>query len=61
MLLYLSTHFTFVRFLFNDSEVKAFDSSQLAQECFGGEMTSTTYDTIADKFMDFSFERVCII
>ena len=25
--------------LFNDAEVKVFDSSQIAAECFGGEMT----------------------
>uniref|UniRef100_A0A182R156 ubiquitinyl hydrolase 1 n=1 Tax=Anopheles farauti TaxID=69004 RepID=A0A182R156_9DIPT len=28
-------------FLFNDAEVKLFDSSQIAAECFGGEMTNT--------------------
>ena len=27
------------RLLFNDAEVKPFDASQLAIECFGGEMT----------------------
>ena len=27
------------RFLFNDAEVKQFDPSQIATECFGGEMT----------------------
>lgn len=27
------------RYLFNDAEVKPFDSAQLASECFGGEMT----------------------
>lgn len=27
------------RYLFNDAEVKSFDSAQLASECFGGEMT----------------------
>ena len=26
-------------FLFNDAEVKPFDPSQIATECFGGEMT----------------------
>jgi ubiquitin carboxyl-terminal hydrolase 34 len=26
-------------FLFNDAEIKPFDSNQLATECFGGEMT----------------------
>jgi len=29
----------FYRYLFNDAEVKPFDSAQLASECFGGEMT----------------------
>lgn len=29
----------FYRYLFNDAEVKSFDSAQLASECFGGEMT----------------------
>ncbi|XP_037090627.1 ubiquitin carboxyl-terminal hydrolase puf-like, partial [Pollicipes pollicipes] len=42
---------------FNDAEVKPFDPSQLAGECFGGEMTSKTYDSITDKFLDFSFEK----
>ncbi|KAL0270091.1 UNVERIFIED_CONTAM: hypothetical protein PYX00_007611 [Menopon gallinae] len=44
-------------FLFNDAEVKPFDPNQLAAECFGGEMTSKTYDSVNDKFMDFSFEK----
>ncbi|CAH1793285.1 unnamed protein product [Owenia fusiformis] len=44
-------------YLFNDAEVKPFDPSQLAYECFGGEMTSKTYDSVTDKFMDFSFEK----
>nr|XP_027200113.1 ubiquitin carboxyl-terminal hydrolase 34-like [Dermatophagoides pteronyssinus] len=44
-------------FLFNDAEVKLFDKSQIATECFGGEMTSKTYDKINDKFLDFSFEK----
>uniref|UniRef100_A0A4W3GN70 Ubiquitin carboxyl-terminal hydrolase 34 n=1 Tax=Callorhinchus milii TaxID=7868 RepID=A0A4W3GN70_CALMI len=44
-------------FLFNDAEVKPFDSAQLASECFGGEMTTKTYDSVTDKFMDFSFEK----
>ncbi|KAL5008333.1 hypothetical protein ScPMuIL_013914 [Solemya velum] len=44
-------------FLFNDAEVKPFDPSQIASECFGGEMTSKTYDSVTDKFMDFSFEK----
>ncbi|KAK3093520.1 hypothetical protein FSP39_016701 [Pinctada imbricata] len=41
----------------NDAEVKPFDPSQIATECFGGEMTSKTYDSVTDKFMDFSFEK----
>uniref|UniRef100_A0A3P9L1X7 Ubiquitin carboxyl-terminal hydrolase 34 n=1 Tax=Oryzias latipes TaxID=8090 RepID=A0A3P9L1X7_ORYLA len=45
------------RYLFNDAEVKPFDSAQLASECFGGEMTTKTYDSVTDKFMDFSFEK----
>ncbi|XP_077522254.1 ubiquitinyl hydrolase 1 puf isoform X3 [Amblyomma americanum] len=44
-------------FLFNDAEVKPFDPSHIAAECFGGEMTSKTYDSVTDKFMDFSFEK----
>nr|KAG5696977.1 hypothetical protein BaRGS_008439 [Batillaria attramentaria] len=44
-------------FLFNDAEVKPFDQGQIAGECFGGEMTSKTYDSVTDKFMDFSFEK----
>ncbi|XP_066282190.1 ubiquitin carboxyl-terminal hydrolase 34-like isoform X3 [Branchiostoma lanceolatum] len=44
-------------YLFNDAEVKQFDSTQLASECFGGEMTTKTYDSVTDKFMDFSFEK----
>lgn len=44
-------------FLFNDAEVKQFDPSQIEAECFGGEMTSKTYDTIAEKYLDFSFEK----
>ncbi|XP_044746055.1 ubiquitin carboxyl-terminal hydrolase 34 isoform X3 [Coccinella septempunctata] len=44
-------------FLFNDAEVKPFDPNQIAAECFGGEVTSKTYDSVTDKFMDFSFEK----
>ncbi|XP_050545386.1 ubiquitin carboxyl-terminal hydrolase 34 [Daktulosphaira vitifoliae] len=44
-------------YLFNDAEVKLFDASQLAAECFGGEMTSKTYDSVTDKYMDLSFEK----
>ncbi|KAK2584981.1 hypothetical protein KPH14_008512 [Odynerus spinipes] len=44
-------------FLFNDAEVKPFDPNQIAAECFGGEMTSKTYDSVTEKFMDFSFEK----
>ncbi|KAK7104124.1 hypothetical protein V1264_018890 [Littorina saxatilis] len=43
--------------LCNDAEVKPFDASQLAIECFGGEMTSKTYDSVSDKFLDLSFEK----
>nr|XP_049704813.1 ubiquitin carboxyl-terminal hydrolase puf isoform X8 [Helicoverpa armigera] len=43
--------------LFNDAEVKPFDPAHIAAECFGGEMTSKTYDSVTDKFMDFSFEK----
>ena len=42
---------------FNDAEVKQFDPSQLASECFGGEMNSRTYDQVTDKFMDLSIEK----
>ncbi|CAH3140586.1 unnamed protein product [Pocillopora meandrina] len=44
-------------FLFNDAEVKPFDPAQIAAECFGGEMTTKTYDAVTEKFMDFSFEK----
>lgn len=44
-------------FLFNDAEVKPFDPSQIAAECFGGEMTSKTYDSVTEKYLDFSFEK----
>ncbi|RWS07088.1 hypothetical protein B4U79_12772 [Dinothrombium tinctorium] len=44
-------------YMFNDAEVKLFDSNQIAAECFGGEMTSKTYDSVHDKFMDFSIEK----
>ncbi|KAL9953976.1 hypothetical protein ACROYT_G041461 [Oculina patagonica] len=44
-------------FLFNDAEVKPFDPAQIASECFGGEMTTKTYDAVTEKFMDFSFEK----
>lgn len=30
-------------FLFNDAEVKIFDPSQIAAECFGGEMIVRSY------------------
>lgn len=42
---------------FNDAEVKAFDPSQIASECFGGEMNSRTYDQVTDKFLDLSIEK----
>ena len=44
-------------YFFNDAEVKPFDPSQLAAECFGGETTSKTYDSASEKFMDLSFEK----
>lgn len=44
-------------YIFNDAEVHAFDPAQLAAECFGGEMTSKTYDSVNDKFMDFAIEK----
>ncbi|XP_070576482.1 ubiquitin carboxyl-terminal hydrolase 34-like isoform X2 [Ptychodera flava] len=44
-------------YMFNDAEVKPFDHTQIASECFGGEMTTKTYDSVTDKFMDFSFEK----
>lgn len=42
---------------FNDAEVKTFDPSQIASECFGGEMSSRTYDQVTDKFLDLSIEK----
>ncbi|XP_076442216.1 ubiquitin carboxyl-terminal hydrolase 34-like isoform X2 [Babylonia areolata] len=43
--------------LCNDAEVKPFDVSQIGVECFGGEMTSKTYDSVSDKFLDLSYEK----
>ncbi|KAL8583540.1 hypothetical protein ACOMHN_054856 [Nucella lapillus] len=43
--------------LCNDAEVKPFDASQIGVECFGGEMTSKTYDSVSDKFLDLSYEK----
>lgn len=42
-------YYSFIRdrdkwLLFNDAEVKYFDSSQLAAECFGGEMTVSHHE-----------------
>ena len=31
---------------FNDAEVKTFDPSQIPAECYGGEMSSRTYDQV---------------
>lgn len=31
---------------FNDAEVKPFDPNHIASECFGGEMSSRTYDQV---------------
>lgn len=44
-------------YLFNDAEVKHFDPSQIANECFGGEITSKGYDQGSDRFLDFQFEK----
>lgn len=44
-------------YLFNDAEVKHFDPAQIAAECFGGEMTTKTFDAMTEKYMDFSFEK----
>ncbi|XP_065661314.1 ubiquitin carboxyl-terminal hydrolase 34 isoform X2 [Hydra vulgaris] len=44
-------------YLFNDAEVKTFDPMQIAAECFGGEMTTKTFDAMTEKYMDFSFEK----
>ena len=35
-------------FSFNDAEVKTFEAAQLAAECFGGEMSSRTYDQVVN-------------
>ena len=43
--------------MFNDAEVKQFDPSQIANECFGGEITSKGYDQGSDRFLDFQFEK----
>jgi len=39
------------RFLFNDAEVKQFDPSQIATECFGGEMTVSALRCFSRKFI----------
>lgn len=44
-------------YLFNDAEVKPFDDSHIGQECYGGELTTKSYDAINDRFMDFSIEK----
>lgn len=44
-------------YLFNDAEVKPFDDGMLGTECFGGELTTKSYDAINDRFMDFSIEK----
>lgn len=44
-------------YLFNDAEVKPFDDSHIGTECFGGELTTKSYDAINDRFMDFSIEK----
>lgn len=40
-------------FLFNDAEVKLFDKTQIAFECFGGEMTSKTYDKVMKIALEY--------
>lgn len=42
----------------NDAEVKPWDVSQLAAECFGGEAASGRLDASSDRLMDISFEKV---
>ncbi|CAF1004126.1 unnamed protein product, partial [Didymodactylos carnosus] len=44
-------------YLFNDADVKSFDPNQIANECFGGEITSKGYDQAQDRFLDFQFEK----
>lgn len=44
-------------YLFNDAEVKQFDPSQIANECFGGEIISKGYDQGCNRFLDFQFEK----
>ncbi|CAF1158284.1 unnamed protein product, partial [Didymodactylos carnosus] len=44
-------------YLFNDADVKPFDPNQIANECFGGEITSKGYDQAQDRFLDFQFEK----
>lgn len=44
-------------YLFNDAEVKPFDDSHIGTECYGGELTTKSYDAINDRFMDFSIEK----
>lgn len=44
-------------YLFNDAEVKPFDDSHIGSECYGGELTTKSYDAINDRFMDFSIEK----
>lgn len=44
-------------YLFNDAEVKQFDDSHIGAECYGGELTTKSYDAINDRFMDFSIEK----
>lgn len=44
-------------YLFNDAEVKPFDDSHIGSECYGGELTTKSYDALNDRFMDFSIEK----
>lgn len=43
---------------FNDADVRPWDPAQLAAECFGGELTRQQYDSVAEKYLDLSFEKV---
>lgn len=47
------------RYLFNDAEVKPFDSAQLASECFGGEMTVRLRPLFC-LFSQFSLTLICV-
>lgn len=48
----------YFRYLFNDAEVKPFDSAQLASECFGGEMTVSFIQKLKIKWF-VTFKMLC--